>query len=141
MKKVFLLLLLLVFLPIMSCQDVLECIINRRPELADKTLAMAELNQFYSEKITSDIKNEAFDDGYAYYFSIDGQLPRGISYYIDYRDVILEGVPLVTGRYTFTVRLSVEQLNDYLDECESSFNDCDGLCNDSTSKSYTIWVN
>jgi hypothetical protein len=129
------------FLCIYSCEDIFECIINRRPELANKTLAIAHVDQFYSEVITADIKNEPYDDGYDYYFNIEGQLPRGIEYYIEYRKVILEGIPLVSGNYNFKVRLSVVQIANYNDECESRFNDCDGLCEKSTSKEYTLLVN
>lgn len=124
-----------------SCQDVLECIINRHPELSSNALAPAQVGLLYSEIITAEIKNEPSDDSYNYYFSIDGKFPSGIEYYIDYRTIIIEGTPLVSGTYNFTVRLSVEQSNKYSEECENSFNDCDGLCEESTSRDYTILVN
>lgn len=141
MKKIFSLFLLLTFLSLISCQDILECIINRHPELSNQPLASAQVDQLYSETITAQIKNEPMDDNYDYYFSIDGELPRGIEYYIEYRAIILEGIPLVSGTYNFTVRLTVEQSYNYSDTCENSLNDCDGLCNESTSKVYTIVVN
>lgn len=141
MKKLLSLLLLLILVSMNSCQDVLECIINRHPELSNNTLPPAEVDQFYSEIITAEIKNEPSDNSYNYYFSIDGALPRGMEYYIDYRTIIIEGTPLVSGTYKFTVRLSVEQADNYAEECESSLNDCDGLCKESTSKVYSILVN
>ncbi len=133
--------LLVTFFLFCSCQDILECIINKRPELSDRKLAVAYVNQLYSEKITADIKNEPLDNSYNYYFHIDGELPDGIEYIIDYRSIILEGRPLVSGNYKFTVRLSAEQKYNYSEDCESNYNDCDGLCNEATSKTYTIIVN
>jgi hypothetical protein len=132
---------MLILLSFIGCQDILECIINRHPELSNKTLAEAQVNQFYTETIQAEIKNEPMDNSYDYYFSIDGNLPRGIDSYIDYRTIVFEGAPLVAGTYKFTLRLSVEQAYNYSDECESNFNDCDGLCAESTSQVYTIIVN
>lgn len=141
MRKFLSLFFMLTILSFISCQDILECIINRHPELPNKTLELAEVNQFYTESIQAEIKNEPLDDSYIYYFSIDGNLPRGIDFYVDYRTVVFEGVPLVAGSYSFKVRLNVKQESNYLDDCESSLNDCDGLCSESTSKLYTIIVN
>ena len=141
MKKVISLAFICMCLMFINCQDILECIINRHPELPKKTLAVAELNQFYQETITAEIKNEPLDDSYNYYFSIDGNLPRGVDFYVDLRTLVFEGVPLVAGTYTINVRLRVAQSSNYSDYCESEFNDCDGLCNESTSETYTIIVN
>jgi len=123
-----------------GCQDILECIVNKRPELSDRSLAAAYVNQLYNEKITADIKNEPMDNSYNYYFQIVGELPEGIEYTINYREIILEGKPLVSGSYKFTVKLSAEQKNNYSEDCESNFNDCDGLCEESTSRAYNITV-
>lgn len=141
MKKSPILHLLLIVFSFISCQDIIECIINRRPELTSKTLAVAQVNQFYTETITADIKNEPLDDNYDYYFSIDGELPRGIVYVIEERRIVLEGTPLDSGSYKFKVWLSAEQSYNYSEACENRLNDCDGLCEESTSKVYTIVVN
>ena len=141
MRKFLSLFFMLTILSFISCQDILECIINRHPELPNKTLELAQVNQFYTESIQAEIKNEPMDDSYEYYFTIDGNLPRGIDSYIDYRTIVFEGVPLVAGTYKFTLRLSVEQGYNYSEECENNFNDCDGLCSESTSQVYTIIVN
>lgn len=140
MKKSAHLLLSFILLSFTGCQDILECIINRRPELVNKTLAVAQVDQYYTETITADIKNEPLDDYYSYYFSINGELPRGIEYSIDYRTINLEGIPLDSGSYKFKVRLGAAQYNNYSDACENQLNDCDGLCEESTTKEYTIVV-
>ena len=141
MKKLPSSFLVLSFLLLISCQDALECIINKHPELSNQALSSAQVDQFYSDTITAQIKNEPSDDNYNYYFSIDGALPRGIDYYIDYRTIFLEGTPLVSGTYNFTVRLTVEQSDNYIEECENKLNDCDGLCGDTASQAYTLLVN
>ena len=141
MEKVLTLLLLLTFLSFFSCQDALECIINKHPELSNQPLANAQVDQLYSETITAQIKNEPSDDNYNYYFSIEGALPSGMEFFIDYRTIIIEGTPLVSGTYKFTVRLTVEQADNYSDDCENTLNDCDGLCGDTTSQVYTLIVN
>ena len=141
MRKFLSLIFMLTLLSFISCQDILECIINRHPELPNKTLELAQVNQFYTESIQAEIKNEPLDNNYDYYFSIDGNLPRGIDYYVDYRTIVFEGEPYLAGTYKFTIRLSVEQSYNYSEECENNFNDCDGLCSESTSQVYTIIVN
>ena len=141
MKKAIHLAFICMCLLFINCQDILECIINRHPELPKKALAVAEVNQFYQETITAEIKNEPLDDSYNYYFSINGNLPRGLDYYVDLRTLVFEGVPLVAGTYTIKVGLSVSQSSNYSDDCESNFNDCDGLCKEFTSETYTIIVN
>ena len=129
-----------VFIFFSSCQDILECVINRHPELPNKRLQSGQVNNYYFEEIKAQIKNEPRDYGYYYYFSIDGDLPRGLEFVIDYRSVIIEGIPLDPGRYTFTVHLNVEQTNDYFEDCENEFNDCDGLCDNSTIKTYILSI-
>jgi hypothetical protein len=141
MKKAIHLAFICMCLLFINCQDILECIINRHPELPKKALAVAEVNQFYQETITAEIKNEPLDDSYNYFFSINGNLPRGLDYYVDLRTLVFEGVPLVAGTYTIKVGLSVSQSSNYSDDCESNFNDCDGLCKEFTSETYTIIVN
>lgn len=139
-RPLSIILLLLSFSFVTSCQDILECVINRHPRLDDKRLITALVDNFYFEEIRADIKNEPRDNSYYYYFSIDGDLPRGLEFFIDYRSVIIEGTPLETGIYNFTIRLSVEQANDYYEECENQLNDCDGLCDDITLQRYRLVV-
>ncbi|WP_223547976.1 MULTISPECIES: hypothetical protein [Aestuariivivens] len=131
---------ILILIFVTSCQDILECVINRHPELPDRMLATGQVDQYFFEEIKAEIKNEPRDDSYYYYFSIEGDLPRGLEYIIDYRSVIIQGFPLEPGRFNFTVRLSVEQANDYFENCESTLNDCDGLCKETTSQRYSVRI-
>ena len=109
--------------------------------VSDNRLHTGYYYQDYYDEINAEIKNEARDNAYYYFFSLDGELPEGIDVYFDYRDVIIEGRPLERGRFNFTISLFVEQANDYYDDCESEWNDCDGLCAESVSRSYVLTIN
>jgi hypothetical protein len=141
MKQALSITVLLSFFLLNSCQDILECVINRHPQLQNARLTTGQVNNYYFEEIRADINNEPRDDSYYYYFSIDGDLPRGLEFIIDYRSVFIEGQPLESGVYNFSIRLTVEQANDYYDNCENRLNDCDGLCEDTTIERYRLVVN
>ncbi|GAB1858457.1 hypothetical protein MHTCC0001_32940 [Flavobacteriaceae bacterium MHTCC 0001] len=137
-KKIIFISVLALFFISTSCQDVLECIINRKPVLTDKRLNDARVGVNYFDKLTAEVKNEPRDNDYYYYYSVSGDWPLGIDIIFDYRDVIIEGIPRERGRYSFTIHLDVEQVDDY---CENNLNDCDGLCEESTSNTYILTVN
>ncbi len=140
MKQSILIILLFSFFSFNSCENVVDCIINVRPVLSDKKLAIGGVNQYYSEIISAQIKNEPQDNAYDYYFDVRGKIPDGLEVIIDYRDVYIEGMPTKAGRYTFTVYLDVDPLNEYYyDEYGNQRYD-DSLCTDSTSKTYTIAI-
>ncbi|MEW4924173.1 hypothetical protein [Algibacter sp. 2305UL17-15] len=139
-KKVLFLSVFSLFFVVTSCQDILECIINRKPVLSDNRLVEGNIHQDYFDKITSEIKNEPYDNRYYYDFSFHGDLPKGISIIFDYRDVIIQGRPLERGRFNFTISLYVEQTNDYYEDCENELNDCDGLCEENVSKNYILTI-
>lgn len=123
-----------------SCQDILECIINRHPELQDKTLEIGTVGQHYYEVIHASINNEPLDNSYEYYFYIADNLPEGMTITVDYREVIIHGYPNSSGTFEIDIRLQAEQYNDYYDDCESRYNDCDGLCSEETSRTYTLRI-
>ena len=111
-----------------------------RPELSNKTLSRGSVNQFYSEVIHAEIKNEPQDNAYDYFFDVRGNIPDGVEVIYEYRKVFIEGVPTRSGRYTFTVYLDVDAPNGYYyDEYGNERYD-DALCSDSTSEAYTIVV-
>ncbi|MFY0714233.1 hypothetical protein J1D01_11180 [Seonamhaeicola sp. NFXS20] len=124
-----------------SCADILECIINVRPELADKSLEHAHVDQHYFETISAEVKNEPHDNGYDYYFTVSGDIPEGIEIFYDYREVILEGKPKESGSFTIRVSLYVEAVNEcYYDEFEEREKCHDPLCSNNTSRVYTLVV-
>ena len=140
MKQSILIILLFSFFSFNSCENVVDCIINVRPVLSDKKLAIGGVNQYYSEIISAQIKNEPQDDAYDYYFDVRGEIPDGLEVIIDYRDVYIEGMPTKAGRYTFTVYLDVDALNEYYYDENGNERFDDSLCTDNTSKTYTIAI-
>ena len=107
------LLLLLSLIVTFSCQDILECVINRHPELQDKRLDHGTIGMYYNDVIHASINNEPLDNSYAYYFYIADNLPEGMSITVDYRKVIIHGYPQAAGEFEINITLQVEQFNDY----------------------------
>lgn len=140
MKRCILFLLLISFFTFTNCENVIDCIINVRPELHDVKLKVGYIDKYYFDKITAEIKNEPNDNSYDYYFDVYGDVPNGIEIIYDYRDIILEGIPTEKGRFTFTVYLDVDPYQEYYyDEYGDIIYD-DSLCTDSTSKNYTLVI-
>ena len=135
-KKIIVLAPILLF----GCQDILECVINRHPELQDKRLNVGNKDQIYYDFINAQIKNEPLDDSYDYYFHISDNLPPGLEVFVDFRTIVIEGVPEAAGTYHVDVSLRVQQYDYYYDNCENQFNNCDGLCSETTSRTYTLRV-
>ena len=141
MRKYISIFFLASFFLLTSCDDLLDCIVNVSPELHDKTLTVGNVDEFYSENITAEIKNEVNDNGYDYYFDVSGKLPEGIEVFYDtYREVVFEGIPKESGRFRFTVYLEVVALeNYYYDGFGNEVYD-DPLCTDNISKTYVLAI-
>ncbi len=134
MKQHLLLLIFLSVLTFSSCGDVLDCVFNVRPELHEKNLAVGFVSEHYSEIITAEIKNEPNDDDYDYYFDVTGRLPEGIIVsYNRYREVVLKGIPIKSGRFTIEVFLEAIPKEDY-----GRING--PLCSDHTSRTYVLTI-
>jgi hypothetical protein len=39
----------------LGCEDIVECIFNKRPEIPDKSFDVGYINHFYSDQLTSEI--------------------------------------------------------------------------------------
>ena len=137
MKQRYLFFLLLLFLAFTNCDDVLECVFNKRPEIHDTTFVVGQINTYYYHEITSEIKNEPRDDDYGYSYEIFGDLPEGLEPFANYRTLSIEGMPQTTGVYAFTIYLKVDPPLVYDDDSgtyEAS------MCSESTSKDFTIII-
>jgi hypothetical protein len=137
MKRPIIFLFLVSFFCFSSCEEIVECIINKRPELPDKRLEDGYTNSYYTDELIAEIKNEPHDDDYGYFFDLYGDLPEGLDMIIDYRKVIFEGLPTEKGTYNFTIYLSVDP-PEYYDDDSGEYED--SLCSSSSSKSYTIII-
>ena len=141
MKQYIPIILLVSFLSFTNCEDVVDCIINVRPELQDKVLAIGFVDELYFESISAEVKNDAQDNNYDYYFNVSGALPEGIEVYYDtYREVTFEGVPKESGRFRITVSVEVVDLNAYYIDDFGNERFDDKLCEDYTSKTYVLAI-
>ena len=126
------------FTLINSCDDIIDCIINKNPVLNDKDLKVGTVNEFYSDYISAEIENEPNDNSYNYYFGVSGNLPIGLEWYVENRKVVFEGIPLETGSFEFKIELLVSGGGYWDSETDTWDED---LCNDSTSGKFTITIN
>jgi len=138
MKRLLPLLLVFSLFSFTNCEDFLDCIVNRRPELPNKEFGVGDLQTYYYEEFDAQIKNEPRDNDYDYEFEIQGNLPEGLQMVVNYRTVSIEGLPTFPGTYTFTVFLYVYPPVNY--DFDTNQYD-DPLCSESTSKEYTITIN
>lgn len=128
----------LVFVLCLSCENILECIINRSPEIPDTSFDVGNVNGYYYQELTSEIKNEPRDDAYDYSYEIYGNLPDGLEMFANHRTLSIEGMPQASGTFTFTIYLYVDP-PEYYDEDSGKYEDA--LCSRSTSKKFSIIIN
>ncbi|TYA78749.1 hypothetical protein [Seonamhaeicola marinus] len=128
------------FFAFTACDDVVDCIINVRPELKNKELDHAHVDEYYFETVSAEIKNETRDNDYDYFFRVSGDLPRGLDVIYERRKVVFEGIPREPGRYTIRVHLEVEAFNEYYFDEYGNERYHDPLCSNNTSKVYTLVV-
>jgi hypothetical protein len=134
--------LLLFAFSLSSCSELIECIISVKPVLQNKQLALAYNGQGYEDFITGEVRNDSRDDYYGYFFTVDGNLPPGISYNQAGRRIVFFGIPSQIGTYTFKIIMTIEPPEVYDNPYDEIDENGDGLClgNDTTSKTYSITV-
>ena len=115
-----------------GCEDGLNCIIPKEPELPNKSFPIASTESYYYADLRAEINNEPRDDDYDYFFEIEG-LPLGLDYFVNYRTISIEGSPELTGTYDITVYVDVD--GPFRDEEEPTV-----LCDYSAQKTYTLIV-
>ena len=133
MKQRSLFLLILPLFLCFGCNDFLECITNKRPQIHDATFRRGQIGIYYYAEVTTEIKNEPNDDDYGYFYELYGELPEGLQMFVNYRTVSFEGTPEVTGRYAFTLAL-------YVDPPFDEDGNQQVMCSESTSKDFTIII-
>jgi len=142
MKRIFKFSILLIVLVLCnSCSELFDCIASTKPELESKTLQSTLSGQPYEDVITASVKNTSNDADFFYIFSIDGDLPPGIMYSEEGRDLVFHGVPTQTGTYSFKVTVLIEYPENY-DPEEGFWEDDNRICfgDDSVSKNYSITI-
>ena len=122
------------FFLFLACEDTLNCIIPKEPELDNRQFPIGSIETYYYVDLNAEINNEPRDDDYDYFFEVEG-LPLGIDYYVDFRTISIEGTPEQTGTFDITIYVYVEG------PFRANVNEePDLLCNYSTSKTYTLII-
>jgi hypothetical protein len=116
-----------------SCDEVIECILKIEPEIHTKPMMVGQVYDEYYDVITAEVRNEPNDNDYNYFFDVRGELPPGVSYQINYRNIEFYGVPLSAGIYRFEVELTIEL--DTYDEYDSS-----PACGDTVVEQFRIKI-
>ena len=138
MKKLLAILFCFSLLSLISCEDIFDCTLNRRPELPEKPLEIGRVGSAYFQQFDAGIKNEPRDNNYGYNFEIYGDIPDGLEVTTENRTVTIDGFPIIRGNYQFTIVLNVDPPTYYDQETEQYE---DGMCSTSTSQEYEIIIN
>ena len=130
---------ILAFLFVSSCEAILEELIDdcnsyNYPIIKSKDLQVGYRNQFYSDFVKAEVKNDPHDDDYDYYFEVSSELPNGIDWSVAGRKLILEGTPAEVGVFIFKVELWVEVPQEWY----NLGTEPEQLCTDYTSKEFVI---
>ncbi len=137
MQKQLSFILFLSFFMFSSCEDLLDCIVNRRPEIHDKTFKDGTIGVYYYQEVTTEIKNEPRDNDYGYNYELVGSLPDGLQMFVNYRTVSFEGTPEVVGAFKFSLLLYVDPPLSY-DYDTNQYEEV--MCSESTSKQFKITI-
>jgi len=117
-----------------SCDDPINCIIPKEPELPNKSFPIASTQSYYYTDLRAEINNEPRDEDYDYYFEVDG-LPLGMGYFVNFRTISIEGTPEIIGTYDIIIYVDVD--GPFREDVDGN---ADVLCNYSTQKTYTLIV-
>lgn len=124
-----------------GCAELIDCVARARPNLHSKNLAVGTVGGNYTDFLEADVTNDPDDGAYDYFFSVDGDLPIGMTYHEQGRKVFFTGIPTVAGSYTFKVRLTVDPPN-YYDDNHGFWDDNNRICfeDDTITKEFTIVI-
>lgn len=117
-----------------GCSDLLTCIIPKEPELGNKEFPIGSINTYYYVDLDAGIRNEPRDNDYDYFFDVEG-LPLGLSYYVNFRTISIEGLPIEPGTYDITIYLEVDGPFRNQDDDVPEM-----LCGYTTSKTYNLII-
>lgn len=134
LRKIYVLAFASTALLVSGCSELVDCVASARPNLHSKNLATGRLNLSYEDYLEADVTNDPHDDEYDYFFSVQGNLPPGMTYREQRRRIYFTGTPSQKGTYAFRVRLTVDRPN---------WNNDNRICfgDDTTTKEFTIVIN
>ena len=123
---------IVLLLTLSGCEDLInsavECSI-KDVKLESKTLRVGAIGRNYYETISANVKNDPNDDYYSYDFFIRGELQKGLQYYTEGNELVINGVPEEAGTIGFELTVEVTLDDEAL-----------GLCTETTKKTYELIV-
>jgi len=130
------------FFSLISCSEILEdCLFSTIPNIKTNNIANGTIGNQYIQVINGEVKNNTNDNDFIYDFEITNKLPDGLNYNVTGRKLIIEGIPLEKGLFSFEVKMTIAQnCTDSITNDEGS--DCDDVCdfNDSDSKKFKLII-
>jgi hypothetical protein len=126
-------------LALSACDDVekaIDCIDDDRPQFSTYELPNPVLNEAYNERITASISNTPDDNDFDYSFTLDGDLPTGISFRADGRTVFFEGAATEPGTWMPTLNVLVSDGGGAFGDGA----DADTLCRTTRTETYVLVV-
>lgn len=140
-RSIYAMLLILLSLTMSGCAELFDCVASARPNIHSKVLIIGNVGYMYNDFIEADVTNDSNDNSYDYYFSLEGDLPPGMTYHEQGRKVFFSGIPTQAGSYRFRIKLTVDPDDSYNPD-EGFFEDGNHICfgDDTTTKEFTIVV-
>lgn len=139
---------LIIFVLFYGCDDlvdsVVDCIDDDGPKFETKEIPAAGFDEPYFAEIEAAIHHEENDSAFDYNFSLEGDLPAGISWRTPESDRIVEiyGTPNEYGEFAFTLTVYVsEPEDDNFASTDSDPDEDDGhLCYHRKSHDFILMV-
>ena len=118
--------------------DAVNCVINNHPEFSQTSLSEARLNQEYEESIRASISNSIEDSKYDYEFTLVGELPAGLEYETNGRDLTFSGTPMELGDFPISISVTAEAK--FFGPNVPDDTEPEPLCNDTETREMLIRV-
>lgn len=115
-----------------GCEDIINSVVEcsiKDVKLESKILRVGAVGRNYYETISANVKNDPNDDYYLYDFFITGKLQKGLQYYTEGNQFVINGVPEEAGTIGFELTVEVT-----LDDEEL------GLCTETAKRTYELTV-
>jgi len=127
-------------LALSGCDDAekaFDCIDDDRPQFSRYELPPGTVGIAYDESITAGINNTPNDGDFSYAFTLEGDLPDGMSFTARDRVATFAGTPLEDGTFLPSLRVEV---SDGDAEFFGDNGDADTLCRTTRTATYSLVI-